>query len=149
MAGFTAATVSFIIRPLANPGTARKRKNENQRGSIWRYHPTLHSFEVFAEEPSIVGRRFNDRGTPFLTAFVNPHLYHLIKAAATSGRAGGQHFNPYVFRRPDDRQATSLGRINGTTTRSKSINTCGGPPHAGAMVLSWGACPESIASVVT
>ena len=55
---------------------------------IWRYHPTRHSFEVFAHGTSNPwGIDFDERGQMIITACVIPHLYHIDRrAGATSGR---------------------------------------------------------------
>jgi hypothetical protein len=70
-------THSNVGKPGA-PDTARTRIN----AGIWRYHPTRHTFEVFAEGTSNPwGVDFNDRGHAFATACVIPHLYHIIQGA--------------------------------------------------------------------
>ena len=64
---------------------------------VWRYHPTRHLFEVFAEGTSNPwGVDFNDYGQAFETACVIPHLYHMIQGAHYQ-RQAGQHFNEFLF----------------------------------------------------
>jgi len=65
--------------------------------AVWRYHPTKHTFEVFAWGTSNPwGVDFNDHGQAFITACVIPHLYHVIQGAHYQ-RQAGEHFNRFVF----------------------------------------------------
>jgi putative heme-binding domain-containing protein len=65
--------------------------------AVWRYHPTKHTFEVFAWGTSNPwGVDFNDHGQAFITACVIPHLYHVIQGAHYQ-RQAGEHFNRYVY----------------------------------------------------
>ena len=85
--------------------------------AVWRYHPTRHEFEVFAEGTSNPwGIDFDDRGQAFITACVIPHLYHVIQGARYQ-RQAGQHFNPHAY---DD-----------IKTCGDHVHWLGGQPHAG------------------
>lgn len=64
---------------------------------IWRYHPTRHEFEVFAEGGSNQwGVDFNDQGQAFMTCCVIPHLFHVVQGGRYT-RQAGQHNNPFIY----------------------------------------------------
>jgi putative membrane-bound dehydrogenase-like protein len=66
-------------------------------GSVWRYHPTRHTFEVFAEGlTNPWGIDYNDRGQIFATGCVITHLWHVIQGARLQ-RPFGQHAFPYTY----------------------------------------------------
>ncbi len=95
-AGSTAATACSRTRTSAS----RARPTDERmplNAAIWRYHPTRHEFEVFAEGTSNPwGVDFDDHGQAFSTACVIPHLYHIIQGGRYQ-RQAGQHFNPYTY----------------------------------------------------
>lgn len=132
-------THSHVGKPKA-PDDQRAKIN----AGIWRYHPTRHAFEVFAEGTSNPwGVDFNDRGDAFCTACVIPHLYHIIPGARYQ-RQAGQHFNPYTF---DDiktiaRHRHWVGNQWNDADRAGSDAIGGGHAHAGAMIYQGGAWPE-------
>ncbi len=85
-------TQSNVGKPGA-PDAERTRVN----AAVWRYHPTRHVFEVFAEGSSNPwGLDFNGRGQAFITACVIPHLYHVVQGGRYQ-RQSGNHFNPYAY----------------------------------------------------
>ncbi|MGA0133349.1 MAG: PVC-type heme-binding CxxCH protein [Opitutales bacterium] len=85
-------THSVVGKPGA-PDAERKRIN----AGVWRYHPTRHVFEVFAEGTSNPwGLDYDARGEFFNTACVIPHLYHILPGARYQ-RQAGQHFNPFTY----------------------------------------------------
>ena len=107
----------FTHSQVGKPGTPNDQRVRINAG-IWRYHPTKHVFEVFAEGTSNPwGIDFNDEGQAFITACVIPHLYHIIQGGRYQ-RQAGQHFNPYTYddiktiaaASPLDRQYASLGQ---------------------------------------
>jgi len=60
--------------------------------AVWRYHPTKHRFEVFAEGASNQwGVDFDDYGQCFIEACVIPHLWHMIQGGRYQ-RQGGEHY---------------------------------------------------------
>jgi putative membrane-bound dehydrogenase-like protein len=133
----------FTHSRVGKPGTPDEKRIPINAG-IWRYHPTRHVFEVFAEGTSNPwGVDFNDRGHAFATACVIPHLYHIIQGARYQ-RQAGVHFNPYVF---DDiktiaRHRHWTGNQWNEADRQKSNEIGGGHAHAGAMVYLGGAWPD-------
>lgn len=133
----------FTHSNVGKPGaadSARKRIN----AGFWRYHPTRHLFDVFAEGTSNPwGLDFNDRGQAFATACVIPHLYHVIQGGRYQ-RQAGSHFNPHTY---DDiktiaRHRHWVGNQWNNADRAKSDAIGGGHAHAGAMIYLGGAWPD-------
>ena len=133
----------FTHSAVGKPGTPDDQRTKINAG-VWRYHPTRHTFEVFAEGSSNPwGLDFNDHGHAFITACVIPHLYHVIQGARYQ-RQAGQHFNPYTF---DDIKTIAkhrhwTGNQWNKDDRANSDNIGGGHAHAGAMIYLGGAWPE-------
>jgi putative membrane-bound dehydrogenase-like protein len=131
----------FTHSRVGKPGTANNKRVPINAG-IWRYHPTRHVFEVFAEGTSNPwGIDFNDRGQALETACVIPHLYHMIQGGRYQ-RQAGTHFNPYTY---DDIQTIAKHRhwLGGSphAGNGKSDAAGGGHAHAGAMVYLGGTWP--------
>ena len=132
----------FTHSQVGKPGTPQDKRVRINAG-VWRYHPTKHTFEVFAEGTSNPwGIDFNDRGQMFITACVIPHLYHMIQGGRFE-RQAGQHFNPYTY---DDIKTIAQHRhwIGATphSGNNRSDAAGGGHAHAGAMIYLGGAWPE-------
>ena len=128
-------TDSNVGKPGA-PDSERVRLN----GAVWRYHPTTHAFEVFAEGTSNPwGLDFNDYGHAFVTACVIEHLYHVIPGARYK-RQAGQHFNPNIF--ADIKTIADhvhwVGNKGPHAGNSRSDAAGGGHAHAGAMIYLGG-----------
>jgi putative membrane-bound dehydrogenase-like protein len=131
----------------SNVGKVGAGDADRQRlnAGIWRYHPTKHIFEVFAEGTSNPwGLDFNDYGHAFTTACVIEHLYHVIQGARYK-RQAGQHFNPYTY---DDIKTVAdhvhwAGKRGPHAGNSRSDAVGGGHAHVGAMIYlggdHWGA----------
>jgi putative membrane-bound dehydrogenase-like protein len=86
----------FTHSKVGKPGTPDADRIP-MNAAVWRYHPTKHTFEVFAWGTSNPwGVDFNDHGQAFITACVIPHLYHVIQGAHYQ-RQAGEHFNRFVF----------------------------------------------------
>ena len=67
-------------------------------GGIWRYHPKLTKFEIFAEgtsNPWGMDWRNTD-GQFILACCVIPHLYHIVPGGIYKRQAGAS-FNPHVY----------------------------------------------------
>jgi putative membrane-bound dehydrogenase-like protein len=129
----------FTQSNVGTPGAAdadRKRIN----GGIWRFHPTKHVFEVFAEGTSNPwGLDFNDYGHAFTTVCVIEHLFHVVQGARYK-RQAGKHFNPYIY---DDIKTMAdhvhwVGRKGPHAGNSRSDAAGGGHAHAGAMIYLGG-----------
>jgi len=131
----------FTHSAVGKPGTPDDQRTKINAG-IWRYHPTQHRFEVFAEGTSNPwGLDFNDRGHAIIEACVIPHLWHIIQGAHYQ-RQAGQHFNPHLY---DDLKTIAdhfhyAGKTpHGGNSRSDSAG--GGHAHAGLMVYLGGSWP--------
>jgi putative membrane-bound dehydrogenase-like protein len=128
-------TNSNVGKPGA-PDTERVRLN----GAIWRFHPTTHVFEVFAEGTSNPwGLAFNDYGHAFTTACVIEHLYHVVQGGRYK-RQAGRHFNPNIY---DDIKTIAdhvhwVGKKGPHAGNSRSGSAGGGHAHAGAMIYLGG-----------
>src|SRR5690606_19443388 len=107
---------------------------------VWRYHPTRHEFEVFAEGSSNPwGIDFNSYGHPFITVCVIPHMYHVIQGARYQ-RQAGEHFNPYTY---DDLKTIAdhvhwVGDRGPHAGNFRSASVGGGHAHSGAMIYLGG-----------
>src|SRR5437867_545230 len=81
----------FCPSLVGKPG-ASESERQWVDAAVWRYHPTKHQFEVFAEGTSNPwGIDFDERGQCFIEACVVPHFWHMIQGARCT-RQGGQHF---------------------------------------------------------
>jgi putative membrane-bound dehydrogenase-like protein len=133
----------FTHSVVGKPGTADKDRTKINAG-VWRYHPTSHRFEVFAEGTSNPwGVDFDEHGQAFCTACVIPHLYHLIQGGRYQ-RQAGQHFNPFTY---DDIKTIAkhrhyVGNQWNVTDRARSDDLGGGHAHAGAMIYQGGSWPN-------
>ena len=129
----------FTHSKVGKPGTADADRIPLNAG-IWRYHPTRHVFEVFAEGTSNPwGLAFNDYGHAFTTACVIEHLYHVVQGARYK-RQGGKHFNPYIY---DDIKTIAdhrhwVGTQGPHAANGRSGAAGGGHAHAGAMIYLGG-----------
>ncbi|MHB1082520.1 MAG: PVC-type heme-binding CxxCH protein [Prosthecobacter sp.] len=86
----------FTHSRVGKPGTPDDQRKPINAG-IWRYHPTRHEFEIFAEGTSNPwGLDYDQYGEFFVTACVIPHLYHIVPGGRYQ-RQAGQHFNPYTY----------------------------------------------------
>ena len=86
----------FTHSVVGRPGTPEGKRVKINAG-VWRFHPTRHVFEVFAEGTSNPwGLDYDERGEFFNTACVIPHLYHILPGARYQ-RQAGQHFNPFTY----------------------------------------------------
>lgn len=131
----------FTHSNVGKPGAPDDQRQKINAG-VWRYHPTLHKFEVFAHGTSNPwGIDFNDYGHPFVTVCVIPHMFHVIQGARYH-RQAGNHFDPHTF----DDIKTIADHVHWVGTRGphagnfRSAAKGGGHAHAGAMIYlgdSW------------
>jgi putative membrane-bound dehydrogenase-like protein len=133
----------FTHSNVGKPGAPPEERKKLNAG-FWRYHPTKHEFEVFAEGASNQwGIDFNDYGQAFATACVIPHLYHVIQGARYQ-RQAGNHFNPYTY----DDLKTIADHVHYAGSRGPhagnglSDAAGGGHAHCGAMVYLGANWPE-------
>jgi putative membrane-bound dehydrogenase-like protein len=129
----------FTHSNVGKPGAPDSERVKINAG-VWRYHPTAHKFEVFAEGSSNPwGIDFNDYGHPFITVCVIPHMYHIIQGARYQ-RQAGKHFNPYTY---DDIKTIGdhvhwVGERGPHAGNFRSASKGGGHAHAGAMIYLGG-----------
>jgi putative membrane-bound dehydrogenase-like protein len=132
----------FTKSRVGKPGTPDKDRVP-LNCCVWRYHPTKHVFEVFAEGTSNPwGLDYNEHGEFFIEACVIPHCFHMIQGGRYL-RQAGQHFNPHTY--------ADIGTIadhlhyvgatpHGGNLRSDSAG--GGHAHCGLMCYLGGAWPK-------
>ena len=129
----------FTHSNVGKPGTPESERTKLDAG-VWRFHPTKHTFEVFAEGTSNPwGLAFNDYGHAFVTACVIEHLYNMIQGARFK-RQAGNHVQPYTY---DDIKTVAdhvhwVGRQGPHAGNSRSAAAGGGHAHAGAMIYLGG-----------
>ena len=81
----------FCPSNVGKPG-AKESERQWMDAGVWRFHPTRHQFEVFAEGTSNPwGVDFDENGQCWIEACVIPHLYHMIQGGRYF-RQGGDHF---------------------------------------------------------
>ncbi|MSU34988.1 MAG: c-type cytochrome [Pedosphaera sp.] len=81
----------FCPSHVGKPGAPEKDRQWMDAG-VWRFHPTRHQFEVFAEGTSNPwGVDFDAYGQCWIEACVIPHLWHMIQGGRYE-RQGGEHF---------------------------------------------------------
>ena len=131
----------FTHSRVGKPGAPDAQRVPINAG-VWRYHPTKHIFEVFAEGTSNPwGLDYNDSGDFFVEACVIPHCFHIIQGARYL-RQAGWHFNPHTY--------ADIGTIadhlhyvgaNPHDGNNKSDQVGGGHAHCGLMCYLGGSWP--------
>ncbi len=135
----------FTHSKVGKPGTPDAQRVPINAG-IWRYHPTRHKFEVFAQGTSNPwGIAFDRNGDLFETACVIPHLYHVIPGGRYE-RQAGSHFNPYTYE--DIKTIADHRHYLGDSPHAgngRSGDAGGGHAHSGALIYQGGAWPREYA----
>jgi putative membrane-bound dehydrogenase-like protein len=81
----------FCPSNVGKPGTPVAQRQWVD-AAVWRYHPTKHQFEVFAEGTSNPwGFDFDENGQLIEEACVIPHLFHMVQGGRYH-RQGGAHY---------------------------------------------------------
>jgi putative membrane-bound dehydrogenase-like protein len=81
----------FCPSNVGKPGTPVAQRQWVD-AAVWRYHPTKHQFEVFAEGTSNPwGFDFDENGQLIEEACVIPHLFHMVQGGRYQ-RQGGAHY---------------------------------------------------------
>jgi putative membrane-bound dehydrogenase-like protein len=128
----------FTKSNVGKPGTPDNERTPINAG-YWRYHPTRHEFEVFAEGTSNPwGIDFDAHGQLFAEACVIPHLFHVIQGARYQ-RQAGQHFNLHTY--DDIKTIADHRHYLGQTPHGgngKSDSAGGGHAHAGMCIPQGG-----------
>ncbi len=125
----------FTHSNVGKPGASDKDRTRINAG-VFRYHPTQHRFEVFAEGTSNPwGIDFDEYGQCLIEACVIPHFYHMIHGGRYE-RQAGQHFNPHTY---DDIKTIAdhrhyAGDKGPHAGNGRSDTMGGGHAHAGLMM---------------
>jgi putative membrane-bound dehydrogenase-like protein len=133
----------FTHSNVGKPGAPDSERTKINAG-VWRYHPTKHRFEVFAEGTSNPwGVDFDEHGQCIIEACVIPHLFHMVQSGRFQ-RQAGSHFNPYVY---DDIKTIAdhvhwAGNQGPHAGNSRSAAVGGGHAHAGLLVYQGENWPE-------
>ncbi len=133
----------FTHSNVGKPGVTDSERVKINAG-IWRFHPTRHQFEVFAEGTSNPwGIDFDENGQCLIEACVIPHLFHMIQGGRYQ-RQAGQHFNPYIYK-----DITTIadhfhyaGNKGPHAANGRSDAAGGGHAHAGLLVYLGDSWPE-------
>ncbi|HJZ56880.1 MAG TPA: PVC-type heme-binding CxxCH protein, partial [Gemmataceae bacterium] len=132
----------FTHSRVGKPGTPDKDRIPINAG-VWRYHPTKHIFEVFAQGTSNPwGLDYNDVGEFFIEACVIPHCFHIVQGGRYN-RQAGNHFNPYTYadiQTIADHRHYVGSNPHGGNNRSDSAG--GGHAHCGLMCYLGGSWPK-------
>ena len=133
----------FTHSAVGKPGASPAERTKINAG-IWRYQPTRHKFEVFAEGTSNPwGMDFDKNGQLWAEACVIPHLWHIIQGARYQ-RQGGVHFNPFTF--DDIKQHADhvhyAGNQGPHAGNNRSDAAGGGHAHAGLLVYQGDNWPQ-------
>jgi putative membrane-bound dehydrogenase-like protein len=133
----------FTHSNVGKPGAPDSERTRINAG-VWRYHPTKHKFELFAEGTSNPwGIDFDEHGQCIIEACVIPHLFHMIQGGRFQ-RQAGSHFNPYTY---DDIKTIAdhvhwVGNKGPHAGNSRSSAAGGGHAHAGLLVYQGDNWPE-------
>lgn len=134
----------FTHSRVGKPGTPDNDRIPINAG-VWRYHPTRHDFEVFAQGTSNPwGLDFNEMGQAFVEACVIPHCFHIIQGGRYY-RQAGQHFNPFTY--VDIRTIADHLHFVGVWNQphagnNRSSSVGGGHAHCGLMCYQGGLWPD-------
>jgi putative membrane-bound dehydrogenase-like protein len=133
----------FTRSAVGKPGTPEDKREKINAG-IWRYHPTKHLFEVFAEGTTNPwGIDFDPMGQCFIEVCIIPHLFHVVQGARFQ-RQPGQHFNPHTYNdiKPIADHVHWAGNRGLKAGNDHSAAAGGGHAHAGLMVYQGRSWPE-------
>ncbi len=134
----------FTYSNVGKPGTLDEKRTPINAG-IWRYHPTKHIFEVFAEGTSNPwGIDFDNYGEAFIEACVIPHCYHIFQGGRYI-RQAGPHANPYTY--ADIQTIADHVHYVGATPHggnNRSDSAGGGHAHCGLMCYLGGLWPKEL-----
>ena len=133
------------ISDLGAPGTPPEKRLHFD-GGVWRYHPTRHVVEAFADGTTNPwGVAFDDHGQILITNCVNPHLFHAVQ---------GAHFEPwrgressrFAYKRIDSiaDHLHWIGKIEAGRDGSEAqLAAGGGHAHCGAMIYLGDSFPDA------
>lgn len=115
-------------------------------GGVWRYHPTAHVWEPFADGTTNPwGIDWNDYGDAFICNCVNPHLFQVIPGAHYEpwrGRKSSQYAFQRIDTIADHLHFVGLGNVRNGIGTSAEDSAGGGHAHCGTMVYLGGSFPD-------
>jgi putative membrane-bound dehydrogenase-like protein len=136
---------------IGKPGTADAERKRFD-GGVYRYHPTRHVWEAFADGTTNPwGIDWDDYGEAFVSNCVNPHLFHIIQ---------GAHYEPWRKRTSSEHAYERIDTIAdhlhyvGDKNVWKGLGTPeedaigGGHAHCGTMVYLGDNWPDHYRNTV-
>jgi putative membrane-bound dehydrogenase-like protein len=138
------------ISDLGKPGTPADQRLHFD-GGVWRYHPTRHVVEAWADGTTNPwGVAFDDRGQAIITNCVNPHLFHAIQGAHYEPWRGRES-SRFAYKRIDSiaDHLHWVGRIDQSRGGAEvQLAAGGGHAHCGCMVYLGDSFPDSYRNTV-
>lgn len=132
---------SMIGKPGAEDG-----ERERFDGGVYRYHPTRHVWEPYADGTTNPwGIDWNDYGHAFITNCVNPHLFQVIQGAHYEpwrGRKSSQYAYQRIETIADHLHFTGLSGYRGGKGSVEEDAAGGGHAHCGTMIYLGDSFPE-------
>lgn len=118
--------------------------------AIWRYHPTVHRFEIVAEGGTNPwGFDYDEYGEMFMINTVIGHLFHVVPGARYR-RMYGSHFNPHTyqvieqtanhFHWDQGEEHWAVSKKDGMSSATDRAG--GGHAHSGLMIYQGDSWPE-------
>lgn len=131
---------------IGKPG-AKNSERERFDGGVYRYHPTRHVWEPFADGTTNPwGIDWNDLGHAFVCNCVNPHLFQVIQGAHYEpwrGRKSSQYAYQRIDTIADHLHFTGLSHIRNGFGSAEEDAAGGGHAHCGTMIYLGDSFPES------
>ncbi len=121
----------------AKPGTPTQMRTRFD-GGVWRYHPTRHVWESFADGTTNPwGIDWNEYGDAFVCNCVEPHLFHVIQGAHYEpwrNRPTGAHSYERIATIADHLHYTNTKVVRGGLGTPEEDVAGGGHAHSGTMI---------------
>ena len=130
---------------IGKPG-ADEKKRVRFDGGVYRYHPTRHVWEPYADGTTNPwGIDWNDRGHAFISNCVNPHLFQVIQGAHYEpwrGRKSSEFAYQRIETIADHLHFVGLSNVRTGLGSEQEDEAGGGHAHCGAMIYQGGMFPE-------
>ena len=131
---------------VGTPGTPDDQR-ERFDGGVYRYHPTQHVWEPFADGTTNPwGIDWNDVGDAFICNCVNPHLFQVIQGAHYEpwrGRQSSQYAYQRIDTIADHFHYVGLGNVRNGIGSADEDAAGGGHAHCGTMIYLGDHFPSS------
>ncbi|MFK8112853.1 MAG: PVC-type heme-binding CxxCH protein [Rubripirellula sp.] len=122
---------------IGKPGSTDEQR-ERFDGGVYRYHPTQHVWEPFADgATNMWGIDWNDLGDAFVCNCVNPHLFQVIQGAHYEpwrGRESSQFAYQRIDTIADHLHFVGLGNVRNGIGSKEEDQAGGGHAHCGTMI---------------